>query len=81
MFQEVETFLEDNGLELYEAKIDALPDTNIDMTDFDTALKFTKMLQAFEEDEDVNTLSSNEIITPELQKEVDEYIAERSFHT
>ncbi len=80
-FITVESFLETQGLELYEAKIDYIPDNFLDMSDFENALKFTKMVQAFEEDEDVNTVSSNEQISPELQQEVDEYIAERSFHT
>jgi len=39
------------------------------------------MLQAFDEDEDVNYVSSNEIIAAELQAEVDAYIKEHSFRT
>jgi hypothetical protein len=39
------------------------------------------MLEAFREDEDVNTVSTNEIISPELQKEVDEFIEKNTFRT
>jgi hypothetical protein len=39
------------------------------------------MMQAFDEDEDVNTVSTNEIISPELQKEVDEFIEKNTFRT
>ena len=39
------------------------------------------MMEAFDEDEDVNNVSSNEIISPELQKEVDEFIEKNTFRT
>lgn len=80
-FHTVEAFLEQNNLQILEGKVDGVPDTSIDVTDFDIALKLTKMLQAFDEDEDVNTIASNEVITPEMHSEVDSYIEERSFHT
>jgi len=65
----------------YTEKIDFIPDTETEITEFDKALKFTKMMEAFDEDEDVNTVSSNEIISPELQKEVDEFIEKNTFRT
>jgi len=39
------------------------------------------MMEAFDEDEDVNNVSSNEIISEELQKEVDEFIEKNTFRT
>jgi len=39
------------------------------------------MLEAFEDDEDVNTVSSNEVISQDLQKEVDDFIEKNSFRT
>jgi hypothetical protein len=39
------------------------------------------MMEAFAEDEDVNTVSTNEIISEELQKEVDEFIEKNTFRT
>ena len=37
------------------------------------------MLEAFDEDEDVNTISSNELINPELQEEINAFIEKNSF--
>jgi hypothetical protein len=39
------------------------------------------MMEAFDEDEDVNTVSTNEIIDEKLQKEVDEFIEKNTFRT
>lgn len=80
-FHEVEKFLEEKNTEIYESKIDFIPDNEIEITEFEKALKFVKMIQAFDEDEDVNFVSSNEIISPELQKEVDEFIEKNTFRT
>jgi hypothetical protein len=38
-------------------------------------------MEAFAEDEDVNTVSTNEIISKELQKEVDDFIEKNTFRT
>jgi len=80
-FTKVEKFLEDKGIEFIEAKLDFIPDNYVEITDFEKALKFTKMMEAFRDDEDVNTVSTNEIISPELQKEVDEFIEKNTFKT
>jgi len=80
-FWEVVKFFEEKGITILESKIDFIPDNETEITDFDKALKFTKMMEAFDEDEDVNTVSSNEIISPELQKEVDEFIEKNTFRT
>jgi hypothetical protein len=39
------------------------------------------MVEAFDEDEDVNIVSTNEIIKPELEKEVDDFIEKNTFRT
>jgi hypothetical protein len=39
------------------------------------------MLEAFEEDEDVSTVCSNEIIATQLQNEVIAFIEKNSFRT
>ena len=44
-------------------------------------MKFTKMIEAFNEDEDVNIVSSNEIINEKLQNEVNEFIEKNTFKT
>ncbi len=80
-FMKVENFFREKGIEFIEAKLDFIPDNYVEITDFEKALKFTKMMQAFDEDEDVNTVSTNEIISKELQKEVDDFIEKNSFRT
>ena len=78
---EVEKFFEDKNIAILESKLDFVPDTDTELTDFDKALKFTKMIEAFNDDEDVAHVSTNEIISPELQKEVDEFIEKNTFRT
>lgn len=80
-FHEVEKFLEEKWVEFIETKLDFVPDNDTEITEFDNALKFKKMLEAFDEDEDVSLVSSNEIISPELEKEVDEFIEKNRFRT
>jgi len=64
-----------------ESKLDFVADNEIEITEFDKALKFKKMIEAFDEDEDVNIVSTNEIIKPELEKEVDDFIEKNTFRT
>lgn len=80
-FMETEKFLEEKSVEILESKLDYIPENEIEITEFEKALKFTKMLEAFDEDEDVNLVSTNETISPELQKEVDEFIEKNTFRT
>jgi transcriptional/translational regulatory protein YebC/TACO1 len=78
---EVEKFFEEKNIAILESKLDFIPDNDVEITEFEKALKFTKMIEAFREDEDVNTVSTNEIISPELQKEVDDFIEKNTFRT
>ena len=78
---DIQTALENASISIDVAEIDYIPDTEIDVTDFDNALKVTKMLQAFEEDEDVEWVYANGNVSPKLQKEVDEFIEKNTFHT
>ncbi len=80
-FHDIEKFLEEKNIDIFESKIDYIPDNEVEITDFEKALKFTKMIEAFEEEEDVNIISSNEIISETLQKEVDSFIKKNTFHT
>lgn len=80
-YLEIEKFFEDKNIKILESKLDFIPDTDVEITDFDKALKFTKMMEAFNEDEDVNQVSTNEIISEKLQKEVDEFIEKNTFKT
>lgn len=78
---DVEKFFEDKKIEIMEAKLDFIPDNDVEITEFEKALKFTKMIEAFDEDEDVNIVSSNEIISETLQKEVEEFSEKNKFRT
>jgi len=80
-FNDVEKFFEDKGIEIMESKLDYVADTETEITEFDKALKFIKMIEAFDEDEDVNTVSTNEIISAELENEVREFIEKNTFRS
>ena len=80
-FNDVVKYIKSKSIDIYESKIDYLATHEVEVNDHDQVLKFTKMLHAFDEDEDVNYISSNEIITPELQEKVDTYIEKHNFHT
>jgi transcriptional/translational regulatory protein YebC/TACO1 len=64
-----------------ESKIDYVPDNEIEITDFDKALKIKKMIEAFNEDEDVASISTNEIIAEELDEEVEAFIEKNTFRS
>lgn len=80
-FHNVETFFTNKWIQIFESKIDYLPDNEVEITDFDKALKFTKMIEAFEQDEDVNMVSSNEIISKDLEQEIEAFIEKNTFRT
>jgi transcriptional/translational regulatory protein YebC/TACO1 len=78
-FHDVEKYFEEKGVEIMESKLDFVADNEIEIDDFDKALKFKKMMEAFDEDEDVNTVSTNEVISDELSAEVDAFIEKNTF--
>lgn len=78
-FNQVESFFEKSEIELIESKLDFVADNEVELTDFDKVLKFTKMIEAFNEDEDVSFVSSNELIDDKLQEEVNDYIEKHTF--
>lgn len=80
-FDSVEKFLEDKKIELIEAKLDFVAENEVEVTEFDKALKIIKMIEAFNEDEDVASISTNEIISEELNKEVEEFIEKNTFRS
>ncbi|QFR38774.1 YebC/PmpR family DNA-binding transcriptional regulator [Candidatus Gracilibacteria bacterium 28_42_T64] len=80
-FSSVENFFINNNIALFESKLDYIPDTDTEITEFEKALKFTKMMEAFNEDEDVEWVATNEVISDELQKEVDAFIEKNTFKT
>ncbi len=80
-YHDVEIFFEEKNIELFESKIDYVPNNDVEIDDFDKALKFKKMVEAFEEDEDVSFVSSNEIISDDLDSEVEAFIEKNTFRT
>lgn len=80
-FTGVKKFFEWKKINLEFADIDYIPSNTVEVDDFDKALKLTKMIEAFNEDEDVEKISMNMNISPELQKEVDEFIEKNTFRT
>jgi len=80
-YLEVEKYLEEKGIELMESKIDFVPDNEVEITEFDKALKVKKMIEAFNEDEDVSMISTNELIAEELDREVEKFIEKNTFRS
>ncbi|MCH2188221.1 YebC/PmpR family DNA-binding transcriptional regulator [Candidatus Gracilibacteria bacterium] len=80
-FHESQKSLENMGIESLESKIDFIPENDTQLTEFDHVLKFKKMIQAFHEDEDVNIVSSNEVISADLEAEVEDFIQKNTFRT
>ena len=80
-FQDVEKVFEEKNIELMESKIDYLADSEIEITDFDKALKIKKMIEAFNEDEDVAAISTNELIADDLDEEVEAFIEKNTFRS
>jgi len=53
----------------------------VEVADFEKVLKITKMIEALEEDEDVEDYAMNYNIDEKLQQEVDEFIEKNTFRT
>ncbi len=80
-FITVKHFFESKNIELEFADLDYIPTTESHVDDFEKALKLTKMLDAFGEDEDVQKITWNMIVDEKLQQEVDEFIEKNTFKT
>jgi transcriptional/translational regulatory protein YebC/TACO1 len=78
---DITNFFKDKDIEIEASELDYIPDNLIKITDFDKALKFIKMFEAFEYDEDVQMVSSNEDISDELINKVREFIKKNTFNT
>lgn len=80
-FTKVVKFFQTKSFEAEFADLDYIPTTETVVDDFDKALKLTKMLEGFREDEDVQKITVNMIIDDKLQQEVDEFIEKNTFRT
>jgi len=81
LLQDITSFFVKNGIETESSEMEYIPDTYISITDFDNAIKIVKMIEAFEEDEDVESVHTNEKIDEELLKKVLEFIEKNTFRT
>lgn len=77
--KEVSTFLKEKWYLCESADLQYIPNSEVEVTEFEKALKIVKMIEALEEDEDVENYSLNAIITDELRKEVDDFIEKNAF--
>lgn len=80
-FTRTKKFFEDKNIDMVFADLDFIPSNIIDIEEFDDALKLTKMIEDFEDDEDVQKISTNMNISQDMQKQVDDFIASHRFNT
>ena len=73
--------LQASGVQISDAQLEYTPNNEIEITDFDQALKVIKLLQDLDADEDVEKLWTNAVIDDILRSKVDEFIESRTFHT
>lgn len=78
---EISKFFEKKWIEIEESNTKFIPENKIELIDFDKTLKFKKMIETFEEDEDVESVSSNEIIDIDLDEKVEDFIEKNKFKT
>ena len=79
--QKVKDFFNSKNIELDVCDLDYIPENFWEITEFDKALKVIKMIDAFEEDEDVENVSHNLQISEDLRKEVLDFIEKNTFRT
>ena len=79
--KKVEDFLISKWFEIQKSWVEHVPQTMSEITDFDIALKIIKMLEAFDEDEDVQDVFINADIDDELQAKVLDFIEKNTFKT
>ncbi len=77
--KEVGDFFKEKWFLFESAELQYIPNNEVEVTEFEKALKIVKMIEALEEDEDVENYSLNAIITDELKKEVDDFIEKNTF--
>lgn len=79
--EEVKSFFLKNKFTFEQAGNEYIPSNEVKVDEFDKALKITKMIEALEEDEDIEDYALNYTISDELQQEVDEFIEKNTFRT
>lgn len=64
-----------------KSDIEYIPNNEVEVTEFEKALKIVKMIESLDEDEDVEDYSLNAVINDDLKKEVDDFIEKNTFRT
>ncbi len=80
-FWEVRKFFLNKWFTINESWTEFIPNNEVEVNEFDKVLKITKMIEALEEDEDVEDYAMNYNIDEKLQEEVDEFIEKNTFRT
>ena len=77
--KEVSDFFKEKWFSYESADPAYIPNNEVEVTEFEKALKIVKMIEVLEEDEDVENYSLNAVISDELKKEVDDFIEKNTF--
>lgn len=77
----VAQFLRGKGISITSSQGEYMATNTMELTDFDKALKVHTLIETLEEDEDVESVWHNAIISPDLQAEILKYIEARRFRT
>ncbi|MDD3301942.1 MAG: YebC/PmpR family DNA-binding transcriptional regulator [Candidatus Gracilibacteria bacterium] len=77
----VSDFFKEKGITYEKSNLEYIPNNEVEVTEFDKALKIVKMIEALDEDEDVEDYSLNAVISDELKKEVNDFIEKNTFRT
>lgn len=80
-FWEVRNFFLGKWFSISDSGTEFIPNAEVEVADFEKVLKITKMIEALEEDEDVEDYAMNYNIDEKLQQEVDEFIEKNTFRT
>jgi YebC/PmpR family DNA-binding regulatory protein len=73
--------LEEKWYTIEYSGFEYIPKNSLHITDFDSALKLYKMLEAFDEDEDIEKVWNNADINETLWNEVEEFVESKKFRT
>lgn len=74
-------FLRSKNLNILSSGGEYVPTSNLEVTEFDKALKVHTLIETLEEDEDVESVWHNAIIPADLQKQILEHIESHRFRT
>lgn len=79
--KEVSDFFKSKWFTPESVNLEYIPNNEVEVTEFEKALKIVKMIEALDEDEDVEDYSLNAVINDELKKEVNDFIEKNTFRT